>query len=138
MTVPADGVFAFCPAKDKGPGNWPETLAGNAGVSGMCWPATRAENPGVLVDSAAVSGLIALAFRSSGGGSARLLRLDAPPDLRLQLLATLPLDMPPASIRLSTDRGQEQAASSVPDARRPGYILAVGFEEGGLEVSRIR
>ena len=102
--------------------------------------------------------MIALAFRwqtplpgqPGGGGSVCLLRLDvAPSALRLQLLAKLPLDMPPAAISLRTDRDEGQMASaSLLEVLYGGLeggplplaccVLAIGFEEGGVEVSLIR
>ena len=126
-----DGILAFCPAKKE---------------PAVRWPALGKPAPGWLVDAAAASGLIALAFRwqspmpgqAGGGGSVRLLRL-APAASRLQLLATLFLDMPPAAISLGIDRGEGQLAPASLEAPLPsaGYLLTVGFEAGGIEVSRI-
>ena len=136
-----DGVLAFCPAKPQ---------------PHVRWPAPGSESRGLLVDAAATSsgpGMIALAFRwqtplpgqPGGGGSVCLLRLDvAPSALRLQLLAKLPLDMPPAAISLRTDRDEGQMASVSYGGLEGGplplacCVLAIGFEEGGVEVSLIR
>ena len=100
-----------------------------------CWPPPGEPSPGVLVDAAAMDGLVALLFRklepipdiAGGGGSVVLL------SPQLQLLATLPLDMPPASIDLSTDYGVMTTTSQGVDTG----ILAVGFLDGGVEVSSL-
>ena len=99
------------------------------------WPPSGMESPGVLVDAATTPAIVALAFRwaaplpgyAGGGGSVKLL------SQRLELLATLPLDVPPAFIVLSFD--QSQAAPQA--CRSRDCFLALGFELGGVEVSRI-
>ena len=99
------------------------------------WPPSGMESPGVLVDAATTPAIVALAFRwaaplpgyAGGGGSVKLL------SQRLELLATLPLDVPPAFIVLSFDHSQ-----AAPQAcRSRDCFLTLGFEHGGVEVSRI-
>ena len=97
------------------------------------WPPSGMESPGVLVDAATTPAIVALAFRwaaphsQEGGGSVKLL------SQRLELLATLPLDVPPAFISLSFDHSQ-----AAPQAcRSRDCFLTLGFEHGGVEVSRI-
>ena len=99
------------------------------------WPPSGMESPGVLVDAATTPAIVALAFRwaaplpgyAGGGGSVKLL------SQRLELLATLPLDVPPAFISLSFDHSQ-----AAPQAcRSRDCFLTLGFEHGGVEVSRI-
>ena len=116
-----DCVISLCPAKQQ--------------QAALRWPPSGMESPGVLVDAATTSVLVALAFRwvaplpgyAGGGGSVKLL------SQQLELLATLPLDVPPAFISLSTDHSQ-----AAPQAGRSrDCLLTLGFEHGGVEVSRI-
>ena len=116
-----DCAISLCPAKQQ--------------QAALRWPPSGMESPGVLVDAATTSVLVALAFRwvaplpgyAGGGGSVKLL------SQQLELLATLPLDVPPAFISLSTDHSQ-----AAPQAGRSrDCLLTLGFEHGGVEVSRI-
>jgi len=99
------------------------------------WPPSGMESPGVLVDAATTPAIVALAFRwaaplpgyAGGGGSVKLL------SQRLELLATLPLDVPPAFIVLSFDHSQAAPRA----CRSRDCFLTLGFEHGGVEVSRI-
>ena len=117
-----DCAISLCPAKPQQP-------------AGLRWPPSGMESPGVLVDAATTPAVVALAFRwaaplpgyAGGGGSVKLL------SQRLDLLATLPLDVPPAFISLGIDYSQ-----AAPEARRSrDCFLTLGFEHGGVEVSRI-
>lgn len=100
------------------------------------WPPSGMESPGVLVDAATTPAIVALAFRwaaplpgyAGGGGSVKLL------SQRLELLATLPLDVPPAFIVLSFDQHSQAAPQA---CRSRDCFLTLGFEHGGVEVSRI-
>ncbi len=83
------------------------------------YPPAGVEPPGTMVDAAATArGLIALAFvpKSGSGGIVQLLS-PAP----LKLLAELPLEGTPTSIKLKGVPGGE-------------HYLTVGFEQGGVEV----
>ena len=90
----------------------------------------------MLVDAATTPAIVALAFRwaaplpgyAGGGGSVKLL------SQRLELLATLPLDVPPAFIVLSFDQHSQAAPQA---CRSRDCFLTLGFEHGGVEVSRI-
>ena len=118
-----DCAISLCPVSSQQP------------ARGLRWPPSGMESPGVLVDAATTPAIVALAFRwaaplpgyAGGGGSVKLL------SQRLELLATLPLDVPPAFISLSFDHSQ-----AAPQAcRSRDCFLTLGFEHGGVEVSRI-
>ena len=84
------------------------------------WPAPEADSPGLLVDAAATTrGLVSLVFAPHGGASGGIICLLSPAPL--QLLATLQLQLTPASIELRGKPGGE-------------HFLSIGFEDGGVEV----
>ena len=119
-----DCAISLCPAKQQ--------------QAALRWPPSGMESPGVLVDAATTPALVALAFRwvaplpgyAGGGGSVKLL------SQRLELLATLPLDVPPAFISLGTDHSQAAPQAGF-RGRSRDCLLTLGFEQGGVEVSRI-
>ena len=116
-----DCAISLCPAKQQ--------------QAALRWPPSGMASPGMLVDAATTPVLVALAFRwvaplpgcAGSGGSVKLL------SKRLELLATLPLDIPPAFISLGTDHSQ--AAPQAGHSR--DCLLTLGYEHGGVEVSRI-
>lgn len=117
-----DCAILLCPAKRQQ-------------SAGLRWPPSGMESPGVLVDAATTPTIVALAYRwaaplpgyAGGGGSVKLL------SQRLELLATLPLDVPPAFVSIGLDLSQ-----AAPQAcRSRDCFLTLGFEHGGVEVSRI-
>lgn len=123
-----DVVFSFCPAEQQ---------------PAARWPAPGAQSPGFLVGAATTaSGLIAAAFRRQelpgGGGSVKLLLLTKPQSrLQLQLLRTLPLDRPPASISLSAERAEGTEFQRNLVAPSLTGLIIVSFEGGGIKVSRV-